>query len=300
MLFLKIFSSSILVLLFNTVSADDWFSSLPFSADFNISYDNFRSIPEGSWEGNTGAFVSLNLGMPLTNFFSTQELRLQLGGSYGVYDWSGRGSSLGGNPKTTQQQALMTAGAYTKTLCASGINASVVYDWMINKNLGVFALHANIAQVRFQTGYQFCYYDEIGVWGAFDVHKAHAITQGIPVDFRAISQVNLFWRHTFENCAETVLWTGTPVKKSLMFSSGRAGRFIFGSSFSVPLNECLSIEGHAAYMRAKALHGVLESRNYAADVSFGLTYSFGGCSREKIYLPLANNSNFLIDTNLNY
>lgn len=37
--------------------------------------------------------------------------------------------------------------------------------------------------------------------------------------------------------------------------------------------------GHGVYMGARSGSGDVESKNYAANVSFGLTYAFGGKKR---------------------
>ena len=276
----------------------------PFEGDFTIAFDNFRSLPEGSYEGNTGAFASLNLATAVP-FFSCHGFGVQLGSSYGVYDWSGRTSQIIGNNKEVQQQTFLTTGLFRRTPFCSGINFGLVYDWMFNDNFGEFALSPTLAQFRFSGSYLFCCNNEFGLWGTVDTETAHKSTEGIPVSFRAISQINLFWQHYFANCANTVVWVGLPYKRSLMFSSGLAGRFILGASFRVPLTECLSIDGHASYMRPKSIHGPTEANDYASNICFGLTYSFG-CSSKCIdkgfrpMMPVANNSNFISDTNINY
>jgi hypothetical protein len=85
-----------------------------------------------------------------------------------------------------------------------------------------------------------------------------------------------------------------------MYTSGRAGLYTLGARFRAPLTRALSIIGHGAYMAARSGPAAQESRNYAANICFGLNYSFGGCkSGQRPYLPLADNSTFLVDTNLN-
>lgn len=277
-----------------------------YTGDINLSYDYFRSLPEGSFEGNTGAFASINFGLPILRYYCYDFGSIQIGASYGVYDWSGRSSTLEGNPKEVQQQGFVTAGYYRKTCGWSGFNFGVVYDWMINENYGVFAHRTGLAQVRGQIGYLFRRCNEFGIWGTLDVHRSHKHINSLPVIYRALSQANLFWTHYFQNCAETTLWAGVPYKKSLMFNSGRAGQYIVGGSFRVPLTYCLNIEGHGTYMHAKRLPSRYESKNYAANLCFGITYSFGcqpTCCEDcdvRPYQPLANNSNFLADTNLNF
>lgn len=267
----------------------------PIAVDLSLALDHFRSLPEGSWEGNFGGFTSLNIS---TSIYET--LQGQIAGSYGLYDWAGRSSAPFKNPKTLQQQAFLTAAISRETPCPSGINFGIAYDWMLNKNFGVFAVDPNLSQVRGQVGYLFDSCNEFGVWGTVDTHTAHEETQEIPLKFRAVSQVNLFWCHYFKNCAYTMIWAGTPYKRGLMYRSGRAGQFIVGARFSVPLTEALSINGHAAYMAARRAPDGIESKNYASCICLSLTYSFG-CKQAALspYMSLADNSNFLVDTNLN-
>jgi hypothetical protein len=261
-----------------------------------IAFDFFRSLPEGSWAGNSGAFASLNGAVREEQY----GMGAQLGGSYGLYDWDGRGSNTPGNTTAFQQQAFITGGPFRMTSECSGLNAGVVYDLMLNKKFGVFALNPIIGQVRGQIGYLIRAENEVGFWGTVDTQTAHKETSQIPVRFRAICQANVFWTHYFKNTAQTMVWIGTPYRRGLMYTSGRAGNYIVGASFRAPLTSTLSIVGHGSYMGARANPAIQKSRNYAANVSFGLNYSFGPCNREqRSYLPLADNSNFLVDTTLN-
>jgi hypothetical protein len=269
--------------------------SFRFRGDAAVALDYFRSLPDGSWEGNTGAFTSLNFVAGL--FKEKYGFGTQLGGSYGVYDWQGRGSNATGNTKAFQQQGFLTGGFYRVTPHESGWNAGLVYDAMFNQYFGVFALNPILGQIRGQLSYQFKRSDELGVWATYDTQTSHKKASEVPVKFRAISQVNLFWSHHFKNQAQTTLWAGTPYRRGLMYRSGRTGRYIFGANFQAPLTKTLSVIGHAAYMGASSSDR--EFQSYAANVCFGLSYSFGGCKKERTYLPLADNSNFLIDTNVN-
>lgn len=273
-------------------------SSFPVGGDVGIALDYFRSLPDGSWAGNSGAFGSLNLaiGIPKEKY----GFGAQLGGSYGLYDWEGRGSNTTGNTKSLQQQAFITIGLFRKTPGLSGFNAGVVYDVTFNKQFSVFAVSSIVGQLRGQLGYLIQWGNEVGLWGTVDTQTSHEETSEIPLQFRAICQCNLFWTHYFKNQAQTSLWVGTPYRRGLMYSSGRAGNYIFGASFKAPLTRTLSIAGHGSYMGARSSSSFQESSNYAANVTFGINYSFGGCKAgQRPYLPLADNSNFLVDTNLN-
>ena len=267
----------------------------------NISYDDFRGIPEGSWNGNTGGLIGANFGAIFFDF-----LGVQAGGSYGVYDWYGRGPAGPGLPNGVQQQGFVTGGIFSNPQYLCGFQAGLVVDWMFNKNLGVFALDPSIGQLRLQAGYFVYECNEIGLWGTIDLQTAHKSAFEIPVSFRAISQVNLFWRHIFESCAETVLWVGLPYRNGLMSHGKRAGQYIIGGSFNVPLTSCLSVEAHGVYMGPTKSYSSPRFQSYDANICVGITYAFGSGSNSccainiaKPYMSIANNSNFLVDTSLN-
>jgi hypothetical protein len=263
--------------------------------DLTVAFDNFRSLPEGSWNGNWGGLAALNLIAPLPSSFF-----IQVAGSYGLYDWAGRSSTPFKNSKTFQQQGFLTAAASWQTPSASGWNGGLAYDWMLNKNFGEFAVNPAFDQIRGQFGYVIKGGNEIGLWGSYGIRTAHKEARQVPTQFKGISQINLFWCHYFKSHGYGMFWIGSPYQRGLMYKSGRAGTFLLGAQFSVPVTHSLSIDGHAVYMGARNGRGLIPSKNYAADLAFGLTYAFG---KRKIaknpYMTLANNSNFIVDTNLN-
>lgn len=271
-------------------------SCTPVAVDLSLGLDDYRGIYSGSWDGSFGALSALNLTYPVCDSFSAQ-----LAGSYGLYDWAGRGSTPFKNSKTFQQQGFATVAASWQTPWASGWNAGIAYDWMFNKNFGEFAVNPCFDQVRGQFGYLFRGGNEFGAWGAYGIRKAHAESQSVPLKFKGISQVNLFWAHYFKTCGYGMLWVGTPYQRGLLYSEGRAGNYMIGAQFSIPVTRSLSIEGRGSYMGPRGASGIVPSRNYGADIYFGITYSFG---KQRIvkspYMTLANNSNFMVDTNQNF
>ena len=272
-------------------------SSFPLGGDLTLALDCFRSLPDGSWGGNMGAYGALNLAWAVPKL-KQQGVGIQAGGSYGVYDWDGRGSV---DSMSLQLEGFISVGAFRMTPHNPGFNAGVTYDWMFNQESGVFGLSPNMAQVRGQLGYLFRGGNEFGFLGSYDTSTSHQSYASLPITFRAVSQVNAFWRHIFKNRGETMIWAGTPYRKGLMFESGRTGSYIVGASFKAPLTRTLSVDAHGMYMGARTNTGDNESQNYAANVCVGLTYSFGGRKAgARPYLPVANNSNFIVDTNLSY
>jgi hypothetical protein len=269
-------------------------SCLPFEVDLSLALDDFRSLPEGSWNGNWGAYAALNF-----KGFAGKEFSAQFGGSYGLYDWAGRAFAPFTNPDSLQQQGFITVGA-SREVSSSGINAGIAYDWMLNKNFGVFSVNPRFDQIRGQLGYLIHAQNEIGVWASYGIHTSHERSQQLPLQFRAISQVNLFWCHYFKNQGYGMLWAGTPYRQGLMYESGRPGNFVIGAQFAVPVTDHLKIEGHGAYMGPRGTSGLTPAKNYASNITIGLTYSFGKRKvKQSPYMNLANNSNFLVDTNQN-
>lgn len=274
------------------------FPSLPFYGEVTLAYDNFRGMPDGSWNGNAGGLVAADFALSIGECYG-----LQFGGSYGIYDWDGRGTIAGGQTCSQQQQGFVTVALYRQVPCCEGLQGALAVDWMFNRHLGVFGLDPNFGQFRFQLGYLFDGRHEIGVWGTADLNKVHKDAYEISVGFRAVSQVNLFWRYYFCNGAESMIWAGAPYKDSLMFHKNQ-GEYILGANFRVPLSSNLYLDAHGVYMGGSGNSVSRHFQNYSADAYLGITYSFGAGSGEcwsqcRPYMPIANNSNFLIDTSLN-
>ena len=182
-----------------------------------------------------------------------------------------------------------------------GWTGGVVYDFQANVHAGVFGSSPSMGQMRGQIGYTFRGHNQFGLFATYDTGTTTSQIGSLSVQFRAISQINAFWMHTFKNQGWMTLWAGTPYRKGLMFPSGRAGTFIVGAGFKAPLTGCLSVEGHAVYMGAHGDADYPGSHNYASNVSVGLSYAFGSKQiGARPYMSLGNNSNFLVDTNMNY
>lgn len=258
-------------------------------SEVNLSYDYFRGLPDGSWNGNTGAFLSGNFG---TDFFRC--VGAQAGGSYGLYNWEGRQNLLFENPKAVERQAFVTGGLFSWRGCFS---AGIVYDRMFVNHFGIYDADTSFDQLRFRAAYSRCC-DEFGVEGTAHLTTATIDALGIPVSFRAIDQLYGFWRHFFGECSQSLVWIGAPYRSSLMYPNRTAGYFVAGVSFRTPLTRCLFLDARGSYMKARHAPGAIQSRNTASSLCIGITYHFG-CSGNGPYMPLANNSNFLVDTDFN-
>ncbi len=271
-------------------------SPCPMEIDLSLGMDDFRGIYSGSFNDSFGALTALNLTFPFQHYFT-----MQFAGSYGLYDWSGRSSTPYKNSKSLEQQAFVTAAINWLTPSTSGWHAGAAFDWMWTRNFGLFAVNPDVDQVRAQLGYLFRGGNEIGAWATYGLHSDREKSQHISLKFKAISQVNLFYCHYFKNNGYGMLWGGVPYKRGLKYTSGPAGRFIVGAQFSIPLTHSLSLDGHGSYMDPRGGSGITPSKNYGANIYFGLTYAYG--KRRVIknpYMNLANNSNFMVDTNQNF
>jgi hypothetical protein len=268
----------------------------PIEVDLTLALDDFRGIYSGSWINSFGALAAANITIPLPRSFS-----IQLAGSYGLYDWAGRASAPDQNTSAYQQQGFLTLAASRQTPNPSGWNVGLAYDWMLNKNFGLFATNPSFDQIRGQFGYSIRSGNELGFWGTYGIRTISKEAQHVYLRFKGISQVNLFWAHYFKSHGYAMIWLGSPYQRGLMYKQGRAGRFIIGAQFSVPVTPSLSIDGHGSYMDPRGGSGILPSTNYGADLCFGITYSFGQRRMDKSpYMTLANNTNFMADTNQNF
>lgn len=261
---------------------------LAFGTDVSFGYDHFRSLPDGDWAGNTGCLIGFNTATECKGF------KLQTGSSFGLYDWAGRGSAPSNKQRTLQQQLFSTVAVGKSYSC---YNFALAYDWMWNKAFGVFGVQTSFSQLRMSTGYQLNRANEVGLWGTIDLNRSHRSSQNIPVTYRALAQVSAYWKHLFANCSEIMVWAGLPYKRSLSYSTGRAGKALFGARVAAPLCNALTFEGHGMYMIPHSADGALRQRNYAANLCLELKYHFG-CERP--FMPLADNSNFIADTNVTF
>ncbi|MFN4175166.1 MAG: DUF6666 family protein, partial [Parachlamydiaceae bacterium] len=184
-------------------------SLVALSVELNGSYDYFRGIPDGSWNGNSGLLGGINCGYNLLD-----RVNLQLGGSYGAYNFNGRGNVVFRNPKALEQIGFVTAGAST-SLC--DFNLGLVYDRIFTHHFSIYDLSPSIDQLRFQTGYVFCESNELGFWGTIDLSRSNKSALGEKIKFKAIGQLNLFYSRYFANCANITVWAGLPYRTSYRF-----------------------------------------------------------------------------------
>jgi hypothetical protein len=268
------------------------FAAHSYNVEMTAAYDHFRGLPDGSWNGNNGAVVTANISSDIWC-----DLTGQIGVSYGLYNWDGRENLVFDSPQCVLNEAFVTAGlGYTYR----GVVAGIVYDRIFTDNFGINNLTPTFDQLRLKAGYEVCR-EEIGIWGTVHLETAHRTSIGIPITFRAVDQVNFYWTHNFANCAKTTVWAGLPYRCSLMYPGRIVGSYILGFAAKAPLTRCLYLDTYGSYMGARNTTPLRRSRCYASNISLGFTYYFNEpcfCNDTAV-MPVANNSNFLIDTNCN-
>lgn len=264
--------------------------------------DSFRGVSDGSYQSNFGVVNGVNAGFPI---FDTG-LAWQLGMSYGIYDFSGRVSAVDHN-SACQTQTFITTGFFHKANHGRRLSFGLVYDWMINDNWGEYAIDPTIGQWRGQIEFALNPCSAVGVYGSLADRRVEEWAE-IPsagsqlVRTRAMDQVNLFYRHKFVRGTDARVWIGLPDRERLT-GRGSLGEWIAGGQVEVPIGPRFALYGGVQYMKASASPGNGGSLQDSSDAFIGLTYYPGLNARTSElngtcnvpYLPVANNSSFLVD-----
>lgn len=270
--------------------------------------DSFKGVSDGFLPSNFGAVTGLNAAVPVPGL-SDYGIGWQLGMSYGIYDFDGRVSFV--NPAHSQQQVFVTTGFFHKAEGDRRLSFGIVYDWMINDEWGDVATSPTLGQWRGQVEYALSGSNAVGVWGCLRDRGTTQFVNTIfgPLDAsnRAISQVNLFWHHKFDAGADSYLYVGIPERDRLDAAEGGSlGDLTIGASLQVPLSERLALYANGSYFRPSASAGPAAAIEAGYDVSLGVAWYFGGHAVSHSingacglpYMPMANNSNFLVDQSL--
>jgi len=268
--------------------------------------DAFNGISDATRPSNFGAVTGLNLGAPLMGL-GEYGVGWQVGLSYGLYDFDGRAPVVAGESAAgCQQQTFVTTVLFRKAHGDQRWSFGVVYDWMYNTDWGVYGNDPTLGQWRGQVEYSLNGCNGAGIWAA---QRDLGSSQRLPdtyttVNTRAISQVNFFWHHKFCSGADSWLWTGIPDHGRLnTVEGGSLGDWTFGAGVQVPLSCRLALYANGSYMHPSAAAGTTAANEAFWDVSMGVAWYFGGNARSHAingncwtpYLPVANNSTFLVD-----
>jgi hypothetical protein len=268
-------------------------------------FDSFRGISDIDYQDNFGLVSGVNAAMPVP-MLAEAGIGMQIGATYGIYDWDGRSSA--DNVAHDQTQTFVTTGIFHKANNGRRVSFGIVYDWMINQNWGYAATSPVFGQWRGQVEFALDNCNAIGSFGTMRDHSHHQIVRDdgdvLFINARPISQVNFFWHHKFAHGADGRVWFGFPENERLNTTEGGSlGTWIVGADIQVPISPRLALYGNFQYMRPSASAGVQASRESSTDLSLGIAFYPGANSRSRNlnggcfmpYLPVANNSSFLVD-----
>ena len=260
--------------------------------------DAFRGPPDGAFSGNFGSVTGLNAAAPIVESWG---LGWQLGASYGVYDFAGRPSPAL-NQRGAQQQIFVITGFFRRAAEGERLSFGVVHDWMVNNNYGQYALSPTLSQWRGQLEWAMSGINSLGIWATVHDRTYIGDRPDNHNQFRGINQINLFWHHKYQYGGDTWFYVGVPDSKRLA-GSGLAGSVLLGGSAQVPLTERVSLYAQGVYMPPNASPGPNGSSRDAYNIGVGLAWFPGRNARTRTvngarwlpYMPLGNNSNFLVD-----
>ena len=279
----------------------------------------WRGIVDGQYQNNAGPIVSANLGVPVPGL-REYGIGAQAGCSYAAADLDGRVTN---SPTDVQQQMFFTAGLFRRAFdgpnWTSRFNMGIAYDWMVNDAYGELAQSPFLGQWRGQIGYCLNAQNEVGIWGTYrDRFSENKFdSSGNPIIYRPLSQIDLFWHHTFCSGANCWLSVGLPERVHVTAlvngdselvgtgNNGSLGEFTLGATFIVPISPRWALYANGSYMRPTAAAGDRGSIEDAYSIGFGLTFYPGCNARTRTvagncwmpYLPVANNGTFLVDGN---
>lgn len=262
-----------------------------------MGVDSFRGISDGTYQSNFGVVGGVFAGMPVLERYG---IGAQIGVTQGIYDISGRVSST--NHAETQQQTFVTMGLFHRAHEGQRLSYGVVYDYMFNKNWGVYAVDPTLGQWRGQIEWALNDCNAFGMYGTLSDRRSTQTVGSTSVLNRSVNQVDVFWHHKFECGADGRFWIGVPEDKRLT-GNGSLGEFIYGVSMELPVSASVSVYGGAQYMQPSAVAGSAASVEDAYNVAIGLVWYPGRNARTSSvtggcwtpYLPTANNSTFLVD-----
>jgi uncharacterized protein DUF6666 len=303
-------------------AVSDWFTSVFGNADFGpadgcpvcencpkigfygfFGYDSWHGVQDGG-HSNTGLNKGLNFATRLGPVSDWTGIGFQLGGSVGVYNFSGTNYHLTHQDEVTPQ-GFVTYGFFRKANEQSNFSGAVVQDWMFNSNYGVLAQNPTLAQWRGQLGYALGPSNELGVWASWRGQGDTRLVSGVgSTAWRPVEQLNAYWHHKWQQGgADTWLWFGVPDHDRLV-GGGSLGDYLAGALATCPLSDCLVLYSQLTYMHPSAAPGPGGSSEEAWNFTVGLTYFHGRNARTTTVagqcwmpqLPVANNGTFLVDT----
>jgi hypothetical protein len=272
-----------------------------------LGYEAFRGHPDGGW-GNYGLHTGFNFGTRLGWLSDWTGIGAQIGGTVGIYDWSGT-DYRSQNQDHAETQGFITFGLFRKANHNSRWNAAIVQDWMLNHTFSVFGEDPTLYQWRAQLGYAISPWSEYGVWGTWRGQGDTRVAGWAgPVTWRPIHQLNLYWHHKWEpGGADTWIWLGVPERDRLA-GDGSLGDYIAGALAQIPLNDHVGAYSLVTYMHPSAAPGPAAAREEAWSFVVGLSFYPAHNARTRTiagqcwtpHLPVATNGYFLVDASQTY
>jgi hypothetical protein len=270
-----------------------------------VGYDAWRGPVDDSWENN-GIHTGANFGSRLGQFSDWTGIGGQVGGSLGVYDWSGTEYRIARQDEA-EMQYFFTYGLFRKSSENNRWNAALVHDWMFNYNYGALSQSPTIMQWRGQVGYALNSQNEIGVWGTIAGPVVTRDVLGAPRTYKSVDQLNLYWHHKWQAGSDTWLWVGMP-ERGRLTGEHTLGDYLVGALANCPLNDRVSLYALVTYMHPSATAGPAGSKEEMWNFSIGLSFFLQPNARSSTVagqcwmpqLPVANNGTFLVDTNRTY
>lgn len=265
--------------------------------------ESWRGISDGAGPNNNGFVNGVNAAAPIP-LLGDRGWAWQLGGTFGFYDLSGRDGIA--HNSATQQQQYVTTGFFRRQNEWSRWSFGIVYDFSFNRNYGTAVVNPTLGQWRFQTAYATSAWNEFGVWGAASqLREAKLDAQGTADVFRSVTQINFFWHHKYQNLADSWFYIGVPETRKLVGTGEPRGALILGTNWIVPLSDRWAAYANGVYMAPNHSANALTSHADTWAVGIGLSWYPQGNARSSTvagrafmpYMPVANNGNFLVDTN---
>jgi hypothetical protein len=268
-----------------------------------VDYDAFRGISDGGWENN-GVNAGVNFGTRLGSFSDLTGIGFQIGGSTAVYDWVGTDYRWFRQDEA-EVQGFVTYGLFRHATDDSPWSATVVQDWMINANYGVFASNPTLSQLRVQAGYAMSDATEVGIWGAWRLMDDSRDVPGIgTVRWRSIDQLSAYWHYQWNSYGpETWVWVGVP-EFDRLGASGSLGDWLAAALTTAPLTDRLGLYALVTYMHPSTSAGGVGATEDAWNFTIGLAfYPAANARNRSVYgqrwmpqLPVANNGYFFVDS----
>ena len=236
---------------------------------------------------NFGGRFHANLGLPL---IASHGLGIQIGTALNYTDNAVQVFERVDGTKD-RFQSYTTLGIFQRADC--GFSWALGYDFLAQRFYDDF----NLGQVRGDIGYELSCGNEVGAWFAFGGQQDQGNYATIPVTLAPITQGNLYYRHRWENDAETTIWLGladghSEPNLALGDLVPTGNRLVFGSDVFVPLSPWLSLFGQANF--------ITPADTGTVDAFLGIAFFPGGShgARRRAFAPrlsVANSTTFAND-----